>query len=262
MNDMHIHLERGPYTKEWLLQFIVYAQEKGIKKIGILEHSHRFKEFRKAYDSIIVESNYGLYQAEWLNRKSELHLQQYKEFINEMRQIEFPIEIEFGLEVCFFPDKENVIKKCLEDFDWDFVTGSIHWIDGWGFDHAKTQGSWETQNVDEIYEKYYRLIIKLIESEIFDVIAHPDSIKCFNYTPKKSMKSLYREVAKKLKNARMKAEFNTGLNYRYGHKDLGINKELLEELKNFNVDLITASDAHCPEDVGTLIKEATEIIKM
>lgn len=260
MIDMHVHLEKGAYCKEWLEEFITYAEQRGIKEIGLLEHSHRFKEFRDVYDSIVVDTEYGKYQEEWINKRSELHLYQYKDFIKKMRESEFPIQIKFGLEVCYFPDKENEIRECLTGFDWDFVTGSIHWIDGWGFDHPKTKESWQSQDVDKIYEKYYNLMIQLIDSNMFDIIAHPDSIKCFNYYPEKSMELLYKEVARKLKEKDMKAEFNTGLQYRYKHKELGINKELLRELKYYNVELVTASDAHCPQDVGTLIKEANEIV--
>ena len=33
MIDAHVHLEKGPYTREWLQEFIFYAQERGIRKI-------------------------------------------------------------------------------------------------------------------------------------------------------------------------------------------------------------------------------------
>ncbi|MBS4535114.1 hypothetical protein GOQ29_05710 [Clostridium sp. D2Q-14] len=75
------------------------------------------------------------------------------------------------------------------------------------------------------------------------------------------MNMLYKEVARRLKEKGMKAEFNTGLYYRYKHEELGINEEFLEELKNFNVELVTASDAHSPKEVGTLIKEANGIVE-
>lgn len=75
------------------------------------------------------------------------------------------------------------------------------------------------------------------------------------------MKIFYKTVARKLKEKNMKAEFSTGLYYRYNHQELGINKALLTELKNHGVELVTTSDAHRPEDVGRFIKEASDIIE-
>lgn len=125
MVDMHVHLERGQYTKEWLMEFIAYALERNIGKLCLLEHSHRFIEFRCVYDSIVADEDYGKHQVDWLARKSVLQLSDYKQFITDMRMLEFPIEISFGLEICYFPDKEAEIKACVSNFDWDFLTGSF-----------------------------------------------------------------------------------------------------------------------------------------
>lgn len=47
MIDAHVHLEKGPYTREWLQEFIFYAQDRGIRKIYFLEHTHIFRECSK-----------------------------------------------------------------------------------------------------------------------------------------------------------------------------------------------------------------------
>ena len=67
-------------------------------------------------------------------------------------------------------------------------------------------------------------------------------------------------MATLLKQHHMKAENNVGCYYRYGHPDLGLSDELLHILKENQVELIYASDAHQPEDVGNYIKEAMERI--
>lgn len=58
----------------------------------------------------------------------------------------------------------------------------------------------------------------------------------------------------------MKAEFSSGLYMNYGHGELGMNPSLLKILQKYQVDIVTASDAHRPEDVGRYIKESTEIL--
>ena len=38
MTDVHIHIEKGPYTKEWIDQFVQQAVSIGIDEIYPLEH--------------------------------------------------------------------------------------------------------------------------------------------------------------------------------------------------------------------------------
>ena len=52
MIDVHVHLENGPYTKEWLDQFVNKAIERKIKEVYFLEHTFVFKEFYFLYDEM------------------------------------------------------------------------------------------------------------------------------------------------------------------------------------------------------------------
>jgi histidinol-phosphatase (PHP family) len=259
--DGHVHLEKGPYTLNWLQKFIKIAQERGITELFLLEHSHRFVEFKPIYDSIIMdESDVGAYQRKWFSKRMSKSLDEYKDFIRSMRQKTFPLIIKFGLEICYFPNSQKLIQNIISNFDWDFLTGAIHWVDGWGFDHPAIKDSWRKKDVDEIYRKYYQLMEELIQSNLFDHLAHPDSIKCFGYYPDYDLKETYSNIAKQLKKHEMKAEFSVGLHINYGHEEFGLNKQLLAILKQENVELITASDAHVPENVGKYISEAYQII--
>lgn len=49
MIDAHVHLEKGPYTREWLQEFIIFARERGIREIYFLEHTHIFRECSPLY---------------------------------------------------------------------------------------------------------------------------------------------------------------------------------------------------------------------
>lgn len=42
--DLHVHLEKGPYTLNWLKEFIDVGKKRGIREIGFSEHAYRFKE--------------------------------------------------------------------------------------------------------------------------------------------------------------------------------------------------------------------------
>jgi histidinol-phosphatase (PHP family) len=259
--DGHVHLERGPYTLDWVSRFISVAVERDITELFLLEHSHIFEELKPIYGSVIVdESEVGRFQRGWLTRKRVKRLDEYQRFIQTMRQETFPIIVKFGLEVCYFPEQEQTIRELLSNFDWDFLTGAVHWIDGWGFDFPATQGSWKLKDVDSVYERYYDRMAKLIRSDVFDHLAHPDSIKCFGHVPKKDLTATYSTIAKLLKQQKMKAEVSAGLHLNYGHPELGPNPRFLAIFKQEKVDLLPASDAHRPEDVGKYIQEANALI--
>jgi histidinol-phosphatase (PHP family) len=248
--DGHIHIERGSYSIDWINQFVKIALYRGLTEIHLLEHSHRFYEFSQVYKTV---RNYNKYQNDWLNRKMGLSLNEYKLLISEMRKIEFPIKVKFGLEVCYIEGEEGHIRDIINDYDWDFVTGSVHWIDGWGFDHK--EGFWESKDVEKVYKRYYETMESLIKSRLFDVVAHPDSIKCFGHNPGYDLSQTYEKIADLLNEYEMYAEQSAGLHINYGFDELGMNKKMLNVFKDKGVKLLTVSDAHRPDDVGRFIRE-------
>lgn len=260
MIDRHVHIERGPYTKEWMKQFVDQAKVMGITQLFIVEHTHRFEEFKELYQSIFEEPQVSKEQTDWFYKNPKLKLEDYIQFSEEMKMIDWGIELKFGLEVCYFQEKEDFLKQQLATYNWDFLIGSVHFIDGWGFDNPKTKWSWAHKNIEDVYQRYYENMIQLVKSRLFDTLAHPDSIKCMNYYPSYSLTNTYIKLAKTLKDNHVKTEFSSGLYINYHHAELGMNRELLKILLEEQVEIVTVSDAHRPEDVGKHIKEGIEII--
>jgi histidinol-phosphatase (PHP family) len=250
MTDTHIHIERGPYTKEWIDKFVNQAVISGMEEIYLLEHSHRFEEFSPMYDAVCQFSEY---QKSWYNKKKELSIEQFQTFITEMREYEYPIKIKWGLEICYFPDYEDLISSILKSSDFDFATGSIHWVNGFGFDHKSE--FWNGINIESLYSRYYDLMISLVKSDLFTGLAHPDSIKCFNYLPPIDLSNIYLDLANELNHHNMYAEQSGGLALNYHFSELGMNKTMLDIFRKKNVDIRFASDAHRPEDVGANIQK-------
>lgn len=169
----------------------------------------------------------------------------------------------FGLEVCYTPDTEDLLRKILEDQEFDFVTGAVHSVNGILYDMPFSKGLlWERYSADDIYRDYYDAVCRCVESGLFDRLAHPDTIKLFDIYPSYDQQDTFHHLASVLKEHNVMAENNTGCHYRYGHKDIGLSDELLEILVEEGVRIITASDAHKPADVSSYIKEAAERISI
>jgi histidinol-phosphatase (PHP family) len=255
MIDGHMHLEYGPLSVDYILEFVEEAINKGLKEIQILDHTHRFKEFESIYDDLKKYPK----QKEWLeNRKMKFcsTLEEYQTVIDEVRKMKLPITVKFGLEVCYVPDHEDKIREILYGTSFDFVVGAIHSIDDILYDMSfSKEYLWDVYDVNHIYQRYYELIFQLVESNLFTQLAHPDTIKMFNYYPSYDLKETYMQLSKLLNKHHMKAENNTGCYYRYHHKDMGLSDELLTVFKEYDVKIITCSDAHHPRDVGNCIKD-------
>ena len=260
--DGHMHLEYGELSVDYVLEFVNAAVEKGIDKIQILDHTHRFKEFEPIYENVRKANKY---QEEWLNNKEfKFHnsLDEYVELINKVKNIDLPIEVTFGLEVCYVPEFESLIKEILKDYQFDFLVGAIHSIDGILYDMPWSKDMlWKNYDIDYIYQRYYELLFKCIESDIFSQLAHPDTIKMYNYYPLYDLTNTYFQLAQLCNIHNITVECNTGCHYRYNHQDLGLSDELLKILVSNGTSIITCSDAHHPNHVGSFIKEANEKVE-
>ncbi len=164
--------------------------------------------------------------------------------------------------VCYILETADILSGILGEYDFDFLTGSVHWIDGWGFDHMGQKELWKNKNINEIYKRYYNIMFQLCESSLFTGLAHPDSIKCFGYIPDIDLTDYYNELAVLLNKNGMYTENSGGLRLNYcSDLELGLNPQLLSILKKNNVKIETASDAHKQSDVGANILELENMLK-
>ena len=256
MRDVHVHFLHGfggGYTQEFFEGFVTNAERMGLDEIYLLEHTHQFREFGSVYAPVV---DYNEYQRDWIKRKMDGSIESYLNFIETVKGNSCPVKVKFGLEVCYIPETAEKLADILGEYNFDFLTGSVHWIDGWGFDHPNQKELWHGKDINKVYRRYYDIMCELCESGLFTGLAHPDSIKCFGYTPDCDMTDTYKKLAMLLIKHGMYAENSGGLRLNYGHDlELGLNKQLLDIFKQNDVMLCTASDAHKQSDVGANIRE-------
>ncbi|MBQ8980622.1 MAG: histidinol phosphate phosphatase [Eubacterium sp.] len=250
MKDLHIHIERGDYNKKWIDRFVSQAVKMNIDEINLLEHTIRIRDFHPAFKEA---REYNLYQKRWFDGKEkQAHtLDEYKALVTEIRAADYPIKVNFGLEVCWFEQHEDFLRDMLSDGFFDYVLGSVHWIDNWTFNQRKYQ--WRGRDVNEIYRRYFEMSETLIESDIFDIIAHPDLVRCHGIYPDYDLADTYRSLCRKANAHSVAIEMNTS-------KGNGINPQFLQIAKEEKVTFTLGSDAHRPEDVGRGIIDVYNIV--
>lgn len=257
MVDGHIHIERGKYTLEWIEQFVSKASEMQLDEIWLLEHCYRFKEFEPMYDSVC---KYSDYINNWFHQcAGVLELQDYLKLIEKVREQKYPVNIKFGLEICYFEEQQSFIKEQSQNKGFDFLLGSTHFIGDFAFDHKPE--FWSDIDVDAAYRSYFERSISLAQSQLFDGIAHPDAISLFGHKASFDLSQYYTRLTQALAMNHMYAEENSGVYRRCPDTaTLGMDKKMLSIMKENNVRILTVSDAHCPEDVGYKIKEMNDFI--
>ncbi|MBO6304324.1 MAG: histidinol-phosphatase [Selenomonadaceae bacterium] len=258
--DYHMHFEYGDYDENWVKGFFDAAKARGVEELGITEHSHTFPEFEELYyeDLILDDSFIGKFQKSWLKKNKFKHtIKDYFDFMAKLKE-KYPVKI--GIEVCNFQNQDKV-KKILENYDFDYIIGSVHFLDGWAYDSSEIKSEWDRRDLRDIYEIYTKEVENLAASGLYDVLGHPFNIRLFKYIPSFDVTPYLKRVAKALKNADMTADINTGTLYRYPIAEISPYPDFMKIAKEENLTVMTSSDAHKPEDAGNYIDDAIKYAK-
>lgn len=228
MLDYHIHVVAHgeyKYTDEWLKAYIDSARSRSVNELGFLEHD----EYLSTIDSDLLARANSDYPAALIRR---------------------------GLEVDYIPGREKEIRQMLAGQSFDFVTGSIHFIDGWGFDHPDYRNVFDHKDIDEVYAAYFSLAEQAAVSGLFDIMGHLDLIKIWGHRPiKHDIMNYLGPVLKSIKAAGLVIEINSaGLRKPVG--ELYPQPEIIDGMFALNIPITLGSDAHHPDQVGDGLKEA------
>ena len=259
--DYHMHFEKGDYKVEWAKEFFEAAKKRGLNEIGITEHAHTFPEFEDLYyeDLILDDSFVGSFQKKWLKTNKFKHtIDDYFNFMAQLR--EHGYEAKIGIEVCNFQNQAKV-REILDKYPFDYVIGSIHFIRGWAYDSEEIKAEWQQHSLEDIYEWYTQEIEHLCAGGLYDVLGHPFNIRLYKYFPDFDVTPYLLRAVQALKKADMGIDVNTGTYYRYPVQEISPYGDFLKLAKEYELPIITSSDAHKPEDCGAYIDDAIKYVK-
>ena len=236
--DYHIHttFSDGKATPE---ENIIQAISCGINEIGFSEHINLFVADQK-----------------WCMDPDRIH-----EYISHIRKLKksYPeIKIKTGLEIDYFPGKDEEIHRFLYPLKLDFVLGSVHYLG------EKTVDSgpefYENRDIDDLFETYFDYVNEAVATGLFDIIAHCDLVRIYNFKPSVNPEKFYRHLAAKMKIHDVAFELNTnGRNRPLG--DFYPDRRFLNIFREENVPVCINSDAHFPARIGQYFDEAYAILK-
>ncbi|WP_191560936.1 histidinol-phosphatase [Metabacillus idriensis] len=246
--DYHNHLERGSLTLDYLKQFTNEAQKKGIQHFGISEHAYHF------YQTKDILSN------PWVEERRYYDMNDYVNLFKEAWSRD--IDVKMSIEMDYTPGKHAEMKAFIDTYDFDYVIGSIHWVDNFGIDLKEYLHEWDKRNVNDVYEKYFDQVVTLAQSDLFDIVGHLDLVKIFNYVPndEEFLLQQYDRATDALASSKTCVEISTaGLRKPVG--ELYPDERLLTMCFQKEIPIVLSSDAHVPEDVGADYDQAIALAK-
>jgi len=242
-SDYHMHTPLCGHATGDPEEYVKQAIKAGLKEIGFSDHAPMVHKPMPGITMALDE------------------LPEYHAMIEDVRKrYASQISIKIALESDFLPGFESKTKSIIDSYPYDYIIGSVHFIDDWAFDDPATREYWKKHDVNEVYRKYYSLLRQSAKTGFFQIIGHCDLPKKFGARPSVDLTDEIIATASVFKDSDVAIEINTA----------GLRKPIAEMYPALNclkiyckagVPLTFGSDAHHPEDVGKDFDKAVILAK-
>jgi len=244
--DYHMHTPRCNHAIGTVADYANAAVQLGLKEIGMSDHSPMPGDFDK----------------DWRMNDSEL-----PDYLAEVRavrdQFASRLTLRLGLEADYHPGTEAYVQNMIDASDWDYVIGSVHYIGDWGFDNPDTVAIWDKWNIEDAYCAYFELVARSAETNMFDIIGHPDLIKKFGHRPpvgSTRVSQAERAMLEAVKISGAALEISSaGLRKPVG--EVYPHGRIVALASEMGIPFAFGSDAHAPGEVGHAMDTCLAMLK-
>jgi histidinol-phosphatase (PHP family) len=242
--DYHMHLrnprEEIAHDTSAVGPFVEAARAAGVDEIGFTEHAYYFKQTR------------SLWTVPYQLERCVYDLDAYVDAVLEARDRGLPVKL--GLEVDYVPGREEETRALLAPYPWDYLLGSVHFIDGLGVDGEPRL--LDEVGVEETWRKYFEMLALAARSGLFDSLSHPDLVKIFGA---RADAFDYAAVVAAIADSGVAVEVSTA-GLRKPVRELYPHPDLLGACREQAVPVTTGSDAHKPDLVGRDFDRARDLL--
>jgi histidinol-phosphatase (PHP family) len=148
----------GVYPPGWLDRFVEVALERGATEVGFTEHLYRCVEAGPVLGrwwETDPDAGLRAEMAAWIASERNLSLEAYVEVVLDAKARGLPVKL--GLEVDYVPGTESAVHDLLDGIPFDYILGSVHWIDGWNFMRDGAASEYARRGVRRAFEQYFEL---------------------------------------------------------------------------------------------------------
>ena len=246
--DYHVHESYSSDARSsTVVLYIDVAEEKGIEEIAFTTHQ------------IIAGPDYDF----------GVQPDEISNYVDNIQRLDETTDVKLlvGLEMDYFPDFERELEAIVDEYPFDFILGSTHFVGRYDVGARKdAPGFFGGRSLLEATSEYFELWCRAIESGLFDVMAHPDYWRRFLFTVREepacfSEYGLVNEAIDTLISYDVGIEVNTS-GRRHEHQIQYPIREFLEAAHRASLKKITlGSDSHLPEHLGFWFPEAVDLLK-
>jgi histidinol-phosphatase (PHP family) len=243
--DYHIHTHLCKHASGSPKEYLEQADKKGLKTIGFSDHCPVPVGFDDTCRMELPQFN------------------AYVGMINELKNNSYGIDVLLGMEVDWVPGRMNEVYDFLNSVEYDYLIGSVHYVDGVPLDNFDYLDIWKSKEKKEYnWNSYIDLMIDMVSSGKFDIIGHMDLPKKFGFYPE-NMSYFMKKVNMFFARA---AEFDVAVELntaglRKPVKEIYPSLDLLQIAKKYDVKITFGSDSHISEEVGFCFVEAEELAR-
>ncbi len=239
--DYHIHTRLCNHAEGEMEEYVESALDAGLTEIGFSGHMPVMPEphLCMSYDELPF----------YVNRVHEIR-----------ERYSGRIAVRLGCEMDIVDDRIDEIKDIIHSYPFDYIIGSIHYLDGWPFDQEQYSDVFEKGNIDEIYKRFFDAVISAVKTGLYDIIGHIDNIKCMGYRPAGDMTGIYERVASAVKEHGLTFELNTG-GFDKPCREQYPSEAFLRILHSYDIPVTAGSDSHSPKHVGRYYDRACSLLE-
>ncbi len=232
MRDYHIHTQLCGHACGTPEAYVWSALEHGLEEIGFNDHLPMLKYWQPDY-SMAPEQ-----------------LPEYVEQVHELQR-RFPeISIKLGIEADYYASsEESATRELLARHPFDYVYGSVHFLDDWAFDHPERAAEWDERDVNAVYERYFAVLEQAVHSKLFDILAHLDLVKTFGHRPTRDIGTAVERVLQACRDTGTAIEVNTA-GLRKPVQEIYPAPDILRRIQHYGIPIVLGSDAHAPHEVA------------
>ncbi len=251
LTDLHVHLrpdEEGTPASEYFTaanaqRYREVAGQRGISELGVSEHIHRFSQALEVWTH------------PWWRQNANDDLDAYCAFVRE------ETDLRLGIEADYVPGREDRMANLLEEHQWDYVIGSVHFLRDEAVDMRGSDWDiWRSGDPEKVWRRYFETLGEAARSGLYDVLAHPDLVKVWGGgapAPDGDLRRFYELAMDGIADSDVTIEVSTaGLRKPVG--EIYPARAFLELCLEAGRPVALSSDAHVPEDLGHAYDRAVE----
>lgn len=244
MIDYHLHSERSHDAEGSVLATCEAALAMGLTEICFTEH----------VDFEPTDPCYGYFDYDASRR-----------LVDEAGEVYAGrLIVRLGAEFDFQAKYAQQMAACLEKWDFDYVVGAVHYVDGILLEHHEDY--FPGRNAEEAYIPYLQGAIEAVRTGLFDSLAHFDlckrhGVRYFGVFDPAPYADLIDETLRAMIEQQMSLEINSS-GLRQAARDTYPCRQILERYHELGGRWITlGSDSHRLQHVGSGIGEALAMAK-